>query len=1261
MAGRPETPLDPAAGPIARLAYELRKLRVQAGSPTYRQMAARTGAGASTLSQAAAGERLPTLATVLAYAQACGADPAQWEARWREAAAEEAAEPREQAGAHAPYRGLARFEPGDADTFFGREQLTGRLLALARSRRFTAVCGPSGSGKSSLLRAGLIPLLRLPAADGPSPAAVRILTPGRNPVRAHGQRLIAKDAEDPADSGDSGDAGDATGDTWLIVDQFEEIYTLCADPAERGDFLDRLLACTHPGSRLRVIIALRADFLGRCAEHPELTSALQDGTVLVGPMSRDELREAIVKPAQRSGLIVERALTARLLEEVEGEPGALPLMSHALLETWHRRKGRTLTEAAYEAAGGLQGAIARTAEDVFTAMSPEQADLTRAVLLRLIAPGDGKPDTRRPVDRSELDFADEANTGAVLDKLAGARLLTLDGDTVDLAHEALIAAWPRLQAWINDAREQLRLHRRLTQDAHLWDQMGRDPGTLYRGTRLSAAQEAFAAPHGAPNLTALEQDFLHAGTDLQRQERRSAARAVRRQRSFAASLSLLAVLALLAGVIAWQQNTARNRQQTQTAARRAATVAQRLRSSDPVTAMRLSVAAWTLSRTPETRAAVLEAAAQRERESFTLPRDDGAQDSLSPDGHWLTRVSERSITVWDLRTHRITGTYRPPVPDMSMLGEVSPDGRVMVVSDGSWTRLWDVRAQHYRGPAFGPPARTQSSLTGTYGSAEQAATYQVGDTIEVWDTQRRQRLLSRPYPEGKVYDVSPDTRLLALCTGHGIEVWNTRTGREADTNWRTGSSCDGSQLEFTPDGTALALVDRHGVRRVRVTDGRELPALEQLAPQGCVFSDDGKYAVTIGASDLLVWRLDSPDVPVYRYTVSAGAPDDVQFDPAFNALRYTTTDPAGRLIVRTLDLGGSLSPSWNPAAAEAAVFSADGSTLALLRNRGHDRLFTLLDGYRGSPRDEVPGRHRAAADDDTEPPMSLSADGHLFAYGAGVSEEDDQDRTVRLWDTRGHRPSGRVPTGAWQDGPGSMFLSPDGRRLVTLDDTGDRISQWDTRSGGRLRTVPIGPPSSDPESQPSAAISPVGDGGRLLVTDTSTLVSLTTGKSAHIGMETCDVCPVAAAPDGSRVAEIDGDRVTLWDAQLRTSLGVLTDGRSQDLPGGGEQPSALAFSPDGSTLAVGGSHGTLQLWDVASQQLLDSGLPTPGDKILSLAFSKDGGTLYAAGEHVAWQKYDIDAARAVAGLCRRAGGSLSRADWHTYLPDVPYHETCAPS
>nr|WP_308407874.1 helix-turn-helix domain-containing protein [Streptomyces somaliensis] len=334
--GRRETPVDPSAGPVQRFAYELRELRREAGGPTYREMARRAHYSVTSLSQAAAGESLPSLAVTLAYAGACGGDPAEWERRWHEAREEAAARSRDDDDAIPPYQGLARFEPDDHERFFGRGELTSSLCRAVAGHRFTAVFGASGSGKSSLLRAGLIPALRrgAGAADGAGVrlAAIRVLTPGEHPMTAHAGALRppaeGRDAPEgaPGTGGGPGGrgrpGGHGPGDVLVVVDQFEEVFTLCPDPAERAAFIDLLLRARRPGSGLRVVVAVRADFYGRCVEHRGLAEALRESSVPVGPMTREELREAVVRPAQAAGLIVERSLTASLVREVEGGPAA---------------------------------------------------------------------------------------------------------------------------------------------------------------------------------------------------------------------------------------------------------------------------------------------------------------------------------------------------------------------------------------------------------------------------------------------------------------------------------------------------------------------------------------------------------------------------------------------------------------------------------------------------------------------------------------------------------------------------------------------------------------------------------------------------------------------------------------------------------------------------------------------------------------------------------------------------------------------------
>lgn len=548
--------MDPGAGPAQRLAHDLRLLREKAGKPPYREMAERAGYSVTALSQAAAGDQLPTLAVVRAYAEALDADPDEWEARWREADTEFRAPAADEP---APYRGLARFEPTDSDLFFGREALVSELLRLVRAHRFAAVFGPSGSGKSSLLRAGLIPLLR-EGADADRPAVIRVLTPGERPVHTHERALDPKDGEL---------------DTWVIVDQFEELFTLCHDREERNRFLDLLLSAREPESRLRVVVAVRGDFYGHCAAHRNLAEAVCRANLLVGPMNGDELREVITGPATAAGLNVERSLTARIIEEVSDQPGALPMLSHALLETWRRRRGRTLTLAGYEETGGVRGAIAATAEEVYGGLSARQARTARRILLRLIAPGGpsheqgpalpaGAPDTRRPASRAELTGPD---TQDVLERLAAARLITLDGDTVELAHEALITSWPRLAGWIEESRERLHVQRLLDEAARAWNGLDRDAGALYRGTRLARVEELFQRPEAADDeLSPLERTFLTASLAARDAERDAGARTARRTRALTVGLSVFLACALAAGLLAWQRDRASAQESAKAAA-----------------------------------------------------------------------------------------------------------------------------------------------------------------------------------------------------------------------------------------------------------------------------------------------------------------------------------------------------------------------------------------------------------------------------------------------------------------------------------------------------------------------------------------------------------------------------------------------------------------------------------------------------------------------------------------------------------------------
>jgi DNA-binding SARP family transcriptional activator len=429
-----------------------------------------------------------------------------------------------------PYKGLQSFDECDADLFFGRELAVARLFGRLSTDHVLAVVGASGSGKSSVVRAGLVPAWRDRSDSPPGserPSTVLVLTPTSRPLEslatcltraatslsttarlveelerdARGLRLYLRRDFPPS------------GRVLLVIDQLEELFTLCHDNFEREAFIDNVLGAVD-GS-IDLVVALRADFYANCAQYPSLRDALAQHQEYLGPMSSDELRRAIETPAHAAQWELEDGLVELLLRDVGEEPGGLPLLSHALLETWRRREGRRLTLRAYTASGGVQRAIAQTAEGVFSEqLSPEGQIIARKIFVELTELGENTQDTRRRARIDELlpPQADRASLCVMLNALADARLVTVGPETAEVAHEALIREWPRLRAWLDEDRAWLRAHRQLGEAAAEWERQAGDQDALYRGARLAQALE-WRAEHAA-DLSALEHQFVEASREL---------------------------------------------------------------------------------------------------------------------------------------------------------------------------------------------------------------------------------------------------------------------------------------------------------------------------------------------------------------------------------------------------------------------------------------------------------------------------------------------------------------------------------------------------------------------------------------------------------------------------------------------------------------------------------------------------------------------------------------------------------------------------
>ncbi|MFK0257983.1 hypothetical protein [Streptomyces sp. NPDC090445] len=1255
---RPERPLDPDTGSLTRFAADLRKLREAAGRPPYRALAKTAHYSSTTLSDAAGGNTFPSLAVTLAYVEACRGDRRAWEARWHAVAAEIAAsaeggDPGETGRQGTPYAGLSAFQPEDADRFFGRERLTGELLAKVRDRRFLAVFGPSGSGKSSLLRAGLVARAR--ASGWP----VMLFTPGPHPVEECAIHLAAVTGESPGalmtellddpvalhlrirqamiDRAPDMDA-------LIVADQFEEVFTLCRDRDERDAFLTLLIAAaTAPTSRTRVVLGVRADFYGHCVQDPGLVEAMRDAQIAVGPMSSQELREAITRPAVLADCTVTGPLLAAVVADATGQPGALPLVSHAMAETWRRRSGSRLTLDGYLAAGGIQHALAQTAETAYRALSPAQQDLARSLFLRLTALGDGTEDTRRRITRDELD--PNPDTAFVLESLARQRLVTLDQGCVEITHEAIIRCWPRLRGWLTEDRDRLLLHRQLTEATAAWEVQGRDPHALYRGARLAAALDLAAAD--GSRLTFRERRFLDESREAQAGETAAVRRRAVRLRQLVTLLTVLVVIAATAGGLAADSRDSAIRQRNVAIARKAAADAAAVRQQNPSLAAQLNLAAYRLAAAGDVRDQLMSAFAAPYTSRLPGHTSDVVSISIAPKSTVLATASwDRTVRLWDI------GDARHPVqlavlhqPEQLRAVAFGDGGRVLATASERAVRLWDVANR--RAPAELSTLPEQPSAAPTwvaYRPGGVLATGHTDGTARLWSVSdpRRPRLLAAvPGHTGTVTSVtfSPDGRTLATTGDTTARLWDVvDPAHPLLRDVLRGHTDTVTSAAFSPDGRSVATGGWD--RAARVWDIGSSPRTQPPAVLpghpaivwSVAFSPDGRTLVSVGGSTQF-WDVAARANPKRISTVQGGF-----YQAAFS--------PDGRMLAnsdRLLDLR-DLSLATHDDVVTSLAFGPGGRLLASASWDGTARLWQVTGGRALWPLSVLHGHTKFVRS------VAFSPDGRTLVTAS-------EDTTVRVWDVtdpRRPRLASVLTPGAGE--VGGVRFGPGGRLLAVwaLGTAG----LWDLTDPGHPR-----PLSRIAEDGPDVTTASFRPDGRTLVTSSGESGSLRlwdigdprSPRELPSPFRSDPLTAGVFSPDNRRLAAFHRADKTVW---LIDVSDIRRPAKAARLPASGSWLYTLAFDAEGRRLAAGAADGMALLWDVSGAAAAPAVLTGHSNPVPAVAFGPDGETLATGGNDFTIRLWDTGLDRVAARICDSAHPRITGAQWAQYFPAVDFNPPC---
>lgn len=1160
-----------------------------------------------------------------------------------------------------PYLGLLAFTENEADRFFGREALVaslwGRYQRLATAppqpdaARFLAILGPSGSGKSSLARAGLVAeLARRPV--GPRGQRVAVLTPGADPLRSLAVVLARIATDDPTPLAKSDEFRQALAETrdgahdglsriatalpgagaplLVLVDQFEEIYSHAGDTAagpgdgDRKAFIETLLqAASAPGGDVSVVVTLRSDFLGATQADSQLNRAIASQNLIVPAMSEDELHRAIAQPAINAGSPIDEAVISRLVQDTVGLDGALPLLQFVLVQIWEgMRQGQTAA-AVFDKVGGVGGALGSTAEDTFSHLTPDEQAIAQHVFLGMVAFNDDQRPTRRraPLRQLVVDQQDKssdvewAETRKVIDAFAdpARRVITLSSnsageETVEVTHEAIFDHWDRLRAWLADGMDDIRLHGRLADAAELWDKAQRPEGYLWRPPDLDLLRDLAATP-GA-GLSQCEAEFFHASREAYDDEMAERRRVHAWTQIAAMGLAVLAVFAIGASVVAILQSRDAGVQRSNALA---GASRQALESGDGGRAILLGLAAFPARGRDQSAyvqaTAALQSALANQYEVADFPAKAAVEDVkfLGADQKALTLTANGDLDLWT-RSRRRLGSY----PGIMSITGVSTDGaRVLVETTDEKVRLLETSALHVL--VTFPSADVSSALLSPDGQRVLIAS----DAYRLLDDAGRV-IATLPEPKDALASPAFSTggRLVATPAAAGVEIWDSVTG-EPIRILRTGTQSP-IHLRFSPDGARLAVIFDQALQIWNPITGertsKSLSTAPDLEIRKVSFSRDGDRLLVLtkqhegmgfeGTDGTWLWDLRSG-------RLLGHAPD----------LVGASLSPDGAVVIGDKDdslrvyqvAAGLQEESCHAPASDAdnqtPILSPDGQSIILI---GHEDLRVLgLDC-----KSRIAGRLQSHTD--TINVAVFSPDGRSILTGS-------DDRTGRLWELPPRAPS-LESDNPYKDGDdGFNFALPDAqgyrvwngitreplatlggdfstnpafaasadrRRLATVDHAGVQI--WDVATGVGRRRMAV-------DAKDATYIALSADGRRLAVAYSGDKAAV-----FDLGLESPMAMPLNGAgnitsirfsPDGRRIVTTSFDSgVWTWDSATGRALRKLIDNGAY-----------ADFSPLGQEILTDSDDGTVRIWNAGSGALVSAS--SPGVSSFSphrAAFSPDG-------------------------------------------------------